>query len=134
MRFYDDRGDDDHDTAVQVPVQHRPAEQRRTPDPAAQLKIVRLLEQQGGHAESPGGMVQATVDAAGRISSIQIDPRLSALPLYQLSDHITQTCAAAFNQRLKAIAQIAHDHTEELDPYLITQITVMTEHLNRDKN
>ena len=130
MRFYDDHDDyDDPITAVQVPVHHRAPEQRRASDPAAQLEFARLIERQGGRAESHGGTIEATVDAVGRIRGIHLDPRLSAVPLDELAEHIAATCAAAFNQRLEAIAELARDHADTLDPDLATQIAVMTAHL-----
>ena len=107
VRFYDDHDEADH-AAVQVPVQPAPSSVRRADSttPATELEIARLIERQGGNAESPGGTIEATVDATGRITNIRLDPRLSALPLDQLADHIATTCSDAFNQRLDAIAQL----------------------------
>ena len=133
MRFYDDHDEADH-AAVQVPVHPAtppPGRRAHSTNPATRLEIARLIERQGGHAESPGGTIEATVDATGRITAIWLDPRLSALPLDQLADHIAATCADAFNQRLDAIAQIARDHTDTLNPDLATQIAVMTTHLKQ---
>ena len=108
MRFYDDHDEADH-AAVQVPVQPAPSSVRRADSttPATELEIARLIERQGGNAESPGGTIEATVDATGRITNIRLDPRLSALPLDQLADHIATTCSietddfeyAPFSQR-----------------------------------
>lgn len=132
MRFYDDHDEADH-AAVQVPVQPAPSSVRRADSttPATELEIARLIERQGGNAESPGGTIEATVNATGRITNIRLDPRLSALPLDQLADHIATTCSDAFNQRLDAIAQLARDHTDTLNPDLATQIAVMTTHLKQ---
>jgi len=135
VRFYDDHDEAEPATIVQVPVQPgtSPVRRARSSNSATELEIARRIERQGGHAESPGGTIEATVDATGRITSIRLDPRLSALPLDKLADHIAATCADAFNHRLDAIARLARDHTDTLSPEIVTQIAIMTTHLKENR-
>ena len=136
----DHRGEGfDDGFSVLVPVQRPAAGAEATGDlPAdpertqAQLDLWRRLERQGGRAESADESIRVSVDAAGRVDSIWLDPRL-ALAMDELASRLAEACCEAFDNRLTEIARLVEESAAVLEPHLAIQVETMTRHLRRPR-
>lgn len=91
-----------------------------------QGELFRRVQSQGGVAEDQGGLVKVSVDARGRVKSIELDPRLSGTELQRLGPHIAAVCAKAFDQRVEQIGKLVAANADYLDPAVVDEVAALT--------
>lgn len=94
-----------------------------------QGELFRRVQSQGGAAEDQGGLVKVSVDARGRVKSIELDPRLSGAELQRLGPHIAAVCAKAFDQRVEQIGKIVAANADYLDQKVVDEVAALTQWL-----
>lgn len=93
---------------------------------AQQGELFRRVQRQGGDAEDQGGYVKVTVDARGRVESIELDQRLSATEMQKLGPHIAAVCARAFDERVEQIGKLVAANADYLDQTVVDEIAALT--------
>ncbi|WP_078344956.1 YbaB/EbfC family nucleoid-associated protein [Mycobacteroides chelonae] len=91
-----------------------------------QGELFRRVQSQGGAAEDQGGYVKVTVDARGRVESIELDQRLSATEMQKLGPHIAAVCARAFDQRVEQIGKLVAANADYLDRTVVDEVAALT--------